>query len=434
MYSRIRFFAVLSALTCALTLEIFVVGCRKSSCDETLPSIQITSPSSAATFYFHESIPIRAIVTDDLQLKSITLEITDSQNNRYLAAEAYTPGGNRFEIDHTLQHDDLYLSSGTYYVRITANDGENEQIAFREIQLMEAPRTIEKIFAVRVAGSNSTIDSLHEESLIPCINFSGIINFGGIESRTKQLVAASSNPASLVSLSLPFFESIPVTFPTSNDELTACYHDRIQHRFIWGTQSGNTWSTSAIGTQLLSASLSNTPITFIMRSPQYIITISNAGNTSFVNVLRSDNGVSETSISVDWEIKGAVYLPAENNRILLVGNQNGAAHFAWLNLSTSSINEVFNFYESSPIRGVYASENNDFFVIHDAGIARYYNVLNNYTLNNTLVPERLVYDDLENQVWAITPQTLYRLEATGQSVLQSIPTSNLTDLWIQYNK
>ena len=421
-------------MTLWVAIALSAVSCKKDRSDSLAPSIEINSPTIGSTYYYNSTISIEAVVTDDRQLKSVLVEITDAQNNRYLSPHLFSPIAKRFELNHTILCDDLYLSSGTYFVRITADDGENEQIAFREIQIMEAPRLIERIFAVRNNGFTASIDTLHDETLLPCINFQGDYRFGGIESRTRHLIASDTSPSSLLSVSLPYFENLSAAFPPSNDELTAFFHDRIGHRFLWGTHAGDIWSTATIGTQLFSSSIGNAPITCIAGSRDHIITISGESSSAYINALRMDNGVVETSIQVDWEVKGAVFLEAESNRVLLVGNQNGAAHFAWLNLATSAINEVFNFYESSLVLGVYECEGNDFFVVHESGIARYYNLLNNYTMNNSLIPDKLLYDDLENQLWAITPQILYRMEATGQSILQSIPASNVADLWIQYNK
>jgi len=434
MYSRVNHFSVYYAQLIGILLLTTAISCRKKACDEIAPTIQITTPTTGEVFYYQNTIPIEALITDDQRLESVTVEVTDAQNNRYLASQAFNTNDNRFELNHTIVHNDLYLSSGNYYVRITANDGENEQVAFREIQLIEAPRRIERIFTVSSQGSLTTIDTLHNESIMPCIDFNSAYRFGGVESRTRQLAVTGASPASLMVLDIPFFLNIPAPFPTSNDLITAFHHDQREHQFFWGMQSGDIWTTSTNGTQLFYASPVNSTLSIITSSPSHIIAISGSPSESTIHVLRRNSGIEETSLLVDWEIKGAVYLTGESGRILLLGNQNGAAHFAWLNLTTSAINEVFNFYESSAVQSTYSCENNDFIVIHDAGIARYYNLLDNYTLSTSVHPNKVVYDDLENEVWAITPQALYRMDGAGQLTLQTIPATNLVDAWIQYNK
>jgi hypothetical protein len=139
-------------------------------------------------------------------------------------------------------------------------------------------------------------------------------------------------------------------------------------------------------------------------------------------------------LSIDWEVKGIVHLNSENQRELLIGNDVGAAHFAWLNLSTSAINEVFNFYDSSPVISVCDASDNNFYAVQTDGIAHYTNGLNNYTMSTILSPQKLVFDDLGNTVWAITSDGLVQLDESAQSMLQSIAAPGIQDVWIKYNK
>jgi Bacterial Ig domain len=435
MYSLVIRFALYSAVLICLSVLIGLTGCRKQQCDDSPPSIEILSPAIGSTFYYDNIISIRARITDNQRLKSIELEITDAQNNRFLTSETYTPTGNSYDIATDIQHNDRYLSSGTYFVRITASDGENEQIAFREIQLVEAPRRLERLFVIRTSGTTAAIDTLSNSALQPCLSFNNDYLFGGIDSRTQQLIASGSDPESFMSLAFPFFNPLPASFPATTDVLTSFHHDKVNHRFLWGTQSGTIWKTDATGTQLFSSE-ANGSVQVIGVCPSHLITITqSAGNNAYyVNAHRSDNGVLEIALPISWEVKAIIHLEAESQRVLLVGNQSGAAHFAWLNLATSAINEVFNFYETSPVSYACEAEQNDFVVIHEAGIARYNNLLDSYTLGNTVNATKVVFDDLENALWAVTPQTLYKMDANGQNILQTIAAPGLLDVWIKYNK
>ena len=204
---------------------IAVIGCRKKNRDETLPTIRIETPAQGSFYYFGDDIPIEAIVEDNEQLESIEVAITDRQGNRVLRTETYSPSESTFKINLSIKHDDPYLSSGTYYVRVRASDGENEQFAFREIQLTEAPRQIENLFVIRDTGGSCSIDSLSESTLNPCLQFPHQYFKGGINARTNQLVICSTNPDDLSSYSYPWFEILNTNFPPSNDIITAFYHD-----------------------------------------------------------------------------------------------------------------------------------------------------------------------------------------------------------------
>jgi hypothetical protein len=410
-----------------------VAACNKHDHDTSSPVIRIEAPTTGTIFYFGNSIQIDAIITDDRKLESVQLDVTDAQNNRYLQSQSFIPTENSFQLDYSLTHNDLYLPSGTYYVRITASDGENQQIAFCEIQLIEAPRRQERVFIIRENATSALIDTLQDITLSSCLEFASGYFFGGIDSRTNQLVACGQSPASLLSNIFPDFQNANTPFPLTTELISAFHHDKANHCFYWGTNAGSLFRTNINGTQQV-ATLGNAAITAIGSSPTNIVAFSEGSSGNFIHAIRNDNGVIETSIPLDWDVIGVVHLNSENNRELLIGNQNGAAHFAWLNLSTSAINEVFNFYDSSPVLSVCEAASNHFYVQHEAGIGHYVNSLNNYTMSSVVTAEKLVFDDLGNTLWAVTSEGAVRLDENAQSILQSIAAPGIQDVWIKYNK
>jgi hypothetical protein len=408
-------------------------ACNKHDHDTASPIIRIETPTTGNIFYFGNSIQLDAIITDDRKLESVQLDVTDAQNNRYLQSQSFFPTENSFQLNYSLTHNDLYLPSGTYYVRITASDGENQQIAFREIQLTEAPRLQERVFILQENGTSTLIDTLQNNNLAPCIDFATGYLFGGIDSRTNQLVACGQSPASLLSNIFPDFQNANTPFPLTTELISAFHHDKANHCFYWGTNAGSLWRTSVNGTQQV-ATLGNADITAIGSSPTHILVFSEGTSGNYIHAIRNDNGVIETSLPIDWDVVGIVHLNSENQRELLIGNQNGAAHFAWLNLSTSAINEVFNFYDSSPVLSVCEAAGNHFYAQHEAGIGHYINSLNSYTMSSVVTAEKLVFDDLGNTLWAVTSEGAIRLDENAQSILQTIAAPGIQDVWIKYNK
>jgi hypothetical protein len=376
---------------------------------------------------------VNATVQDDRQLEYVTLEIIDAQNIRFLETKSYYPTGNTLEINYTIAHNDLFLSSGTYYVKITASDGVNQQIAFREIQLIEAPRLLERIFVVRDVGGTTAIDSLSGNNLLPSFTYAHAYNFGGIDSRTQQLVLCGANPATLASYSYPDLQTINAAFPLTDDVISAFYHDKRQHSFFWGTEQGHIWKTTTSGTQLV-ALTGPSRVTHIGMHSGYLLVATQGVTNNFIHVIRADNGIIETTLPFSWELKGTVELASDNNRVLLIGNQNNAAHFVWLNLATTAFNEVFNFYETSLVRSLCIGSGNDFYVVHENGLAHYSNALDSYTLNADLTPTKLIYDDLQHVLCGVLTDELLFLNETGLNTLQSIASPGIQDVWLKYNK
>jgi hypothetical protein len=409
------------------------VSCRKKNTDESYPTIQIEMPTQGRLFNYGDEISIKARIQDDNQLESIEVAITDSQGNKFLQTETFSPSNNTFDASLTIRHNDLYLTGGTYYVRIRASDGENEQFAFREIQLIEAPRQIENLLIVRDTGGSCSIDTLSGSSFLPYFQFAHEYFAGGVNSRSNQLVIGSIHPNEMHSFLYPEFESISASFPPSNDVITAYHHDQQNRCFYWGTLSGVIWKTDVQGTRIFSSTNAGR-ITSIGSGWQRVVVSSENVTQQFVSAIRSDNGIIETTLTIDWHIKGIIHLSSESNRILLLGNQSNTSRFAWLNLSTSAINEVYNLYEASPVISACDGSGNDFYVVHSAGIVRYNNVMNSYSMSNFQQAEKLVYDEIGNSLWAVGSQTLTHLDGSAETVLQSYPIAGLKDFWIKYNK
>ena len=412
---------------------LLAAGCKKRNQDEVFPSIRIDSPTIGQMFFYLNTIDINASITDDRKLESVIVEVTNAQNVRYLESKTFYPDDKTFELNYTITHDDLILPSGTYYIRIRSSDGENETTVFREIQLIEAPRILERVFIIRDIGVATAIDTLQGGILSPCITYPQSYLFGGIDSHSQQLVACGNSATSLMGFLYPEFETLNTGFPPTNENITAFYHDKIHHCYFWGTQEGNLWRTSINGTQLF-ATIGNAPVSRIGIHSNVIIAASEGPTGNYLYVVRNDNGVIETALPFNWEMEGMIEMTSEPNRVLLIGNENGTAHFVWLNLTTSAFNEVFNFYESSLVQSVCDGNGNDFFVVHSSGLAQYTNLMSNYTVNGNLIPAKLIFDDLQQSLWAITPNQLHRLDESGQSVVQTIAAPDIQDLWFKYNK
>ncbi len=437
MYSPVRFFFVSNPkaryFLCFAFCISLLQSCRKCNEDNQSPIIQIETPATGTTFYYLNTIQIRAYISDNLQVESVKIEVTNSQNVRFLESKEFFPRKASFDLNYTITHNDLYLPSGIYYIKISSTDGANESIVFREIQLIEAPRMLERIFVVRDLAGTSSIDTLLNNDLMSCLNYPYPYLFGGIDSRTQQLVSCGSTPASLLCYSYPDFELLNTPFPSTNETITSFVHDREHHCFYWGTQQGKIWRTTTTATQLF-ATLGNTPVVQIGTHSNVIIASTQGAPNNLLHVIRNDNGIATTALPFSWELKGILELSAENNRVLLIGNNNNAAHFVWLNMNTSAFNEVFNFYESSGVRSVCKGSDNDFYVVHENGLAHYSNVMNNYTINADAIPDKLIYDDQEHALFAVHQNELRVFDEAGLSLLQTTSAPGIVDVWLKYNK
>jgi hypothetical protein len=379
---------------------------------------------------------VQGVVTDETRLEYVTVDVINTSGSRVLQAYNFSPNDMRQEIDVTLSHDDLYLPSGTYNVKITATDGENTQMAFQEIQLVEAPRILERIFLIRAGNTTTAIDSLNNGAAVPWVSYEGVAAFGGIDSRNNQLVISNTEPSAMSSLRFPDLEPIIAPLPFEENPLTAFYHDMERNQFIWGNTNGQLMLTDLTGSRLFSYIYASNRIKLITATALHIIAISESTITgsNYIHVYPRSSGMPVIELPVNWEINGALPLRSDEHFIILGGNNTGEGHFAYLNLNTGAINENFNFYDQSSVESLCAGAGDDFYAIQSSGIVRYSNNFASYSVNNTIHPDKLIYDDLNNAVWAIEASGIHQFDEVLITETAQFPISGVTDLWLKYNK
>jgi len=149
-----------------LTLILVLLNsCRKDS-DERAPQISILNPAEFSNFDIGEEIIIQIQVSDDQNLEYVRVDITNASQSRVAGPSEYTNfSGTSDSRSIGINVTNSQLPSGIYFIRAVVGDGENERVVFREISLSEIPLKLNRIYAFRALGPNSTtVDSLNRQS------------------------------------------------------------------------------------------------------------------------------------------------------------------------------------------------------------------------------------------------------------------------------
>jgi ligand-binding sensor domain-containing protein len=140
------------------------------------------------------------------------------------------------------------------------------------------------------------------------------------------------------------------------------------------------------------------------------------------------------SVPIGYDVRGMVLMDSQN-KILVVGNDNGNSHFMFYNNETNAMNAVFNFYESSQVSGIWPGDNGSFYVAHTAGIAYYTNYLDQYVINSTLQPSEIHFEHLSGAVYAIVPNDgIHILSQNCGNEIGFVAGSDYFDVLFHYNK
>ncbi len=431
VYSR-RFFPVSACL-----LLLILSGCRKNKSDTSAPVIVFEQPNSGASFFYQDAIPVKASVTDDRELVSIRIQITNAANQSFLNEINYQNAGSSKNINEIIFNSNLYLFSGTYYVKITANDGENESVAFREIQLNEAPKILDRVYSITQTSSDFIeIDSINTTGFHSHLSFNALYGKGNLNSRNSNCAIANSNNGNIHVLEFPELisqGSWPGNTSVSN-YFTSSFYDENNYEYFVGSADGKVWKIRGTGIiNLATSSINNDQVKLIEVTTNYIYTLTTSLiGVRYINVYHRSTGAIYHSLQVYYDIKGMIEMTDENH-ILVVGN-DVSSKFEIYNNETNVLNGVFNFYNSQPVTALWRGSQGNFYVHHADGITYYANNLDSFSVGVNILPTEIKYEPLSNLVYAVAADGLHLLNMQASTELLFLPKSNMKDIWFHYNK
>ena len=117
---------------------LVVLSCTKVT-DEIDPQIIIESPVEFTSFNLPDTMLIKAVVSDDNNVESIKISVTDENFVTVFGAYSYPPSGNPTNIEDELVIDDVLMESGIYYLKIRVYDGKTQRMLLGKYILMRCP-------------------------------------------------------------------------------------------------------------------------------------------------------------------------------------------------------------------------------------------------------------------------------------------------------
>lgn len=137
-------------------LIFFFIACQKEKKDTSSPSVSISNPVAGQGFNMFDTIQVTAHVHDDRQLTSVVVGLSDANNSvvQYSYPVPAQSNDFGFTIDYYLT--DHHLSSGFYYLTISANDGANSTTASVKIYVTASP-TVKTGYFIVTATQPKTV-------------------------------------------------------------------------------------------------------------------------------------------------------------------------------------------------------------------------------------------------------------------------------------
>ena len=122
----------------AIIITFLTFACKKEV-DENPPTIEVIKPIENTSYNTFDTIFIKALLKDDKQLKFASAELQDANLVTILPPSSQTLDTPEHQFITDLIIDNIHLSSGKFYVLITAKDEVNTTRSFTEIHVNGLP-------------------------------------------------------------------------------------------------------------------------------------------------------------------------------------------------------------------------------------------------------------------------------------------------------
>ena len=415
--SKTTFFIILS--TVAL---LAAISCKKKN--QSSPVVTLNAPANGSTFTVGDTIPVSGTITDNIPIENIGITLLNDQYQPASVGTSFSEGGKTtISFNDTYVVNDLQLASGTYYISLSAYDGENTANDTKRIYLNAAPQVRTGIYLVTASNNSSThvaiVDSAHNAQRI--LTLSGDYSSAAISALYQQVYVCGKYSGSLNAINLssqsvawsipatgtsaPFFEYISY----SNAVIYTCYY------------SGNIIGYNNVQSTVLNASaaLAFYPITILNNNGSLFVEQHEVNGNSEILMEYNSSGASLQNTPLNAKL--VQMFTIDQNDVILFGNSSSHGIIESYNSQSNVIQTLAVCDSMNDAVELYSG---NYALALTTGIYEY-----NYS-NNILSPfipasnaSSIAYDNVNNQLFAAVGSTLYVYNASGSGLLYSVNAS-----------
>lgn len=416
---------------------LLFVSCKKEI-DEIGPGITISSPSEGAIYNYEDLIPISATISDDKKLSSVVVSITNSQGQAFLGSINITNPDNPLTLNQTIVYDNLLITGGTYFVRITASDGENESVVFRQITLVESPKVLKRIYVMTQNVGQLNVDTLAGSQINNWMTLPYEYHFGQVFSRSQTFSLAHSgnrlNVLDAMELTEQWTTSIPNIF--GNNFFTCSTTDIADNKFYVGCADGKVRRVDATGglSELFTLPQSFIPKKILTHDQYLIVLQENILQTQQqIAVFNKYFGFFIQSAAIDFDVKSLLNT-GEALKIILAGNSGNESEFRYYNIETNFTNGVFTLYNQSLISDAWPVANNRFMCAHSDGIFLYDYNINSLSGGLSIAAKKIIPDETGARCFVISDAGFHIINNAATQEVLFVAKNGVVDMGVVYNK
>lgn len=406
--------------------------------DNEAPKVIVDRPYENQTFSTVDTIPIVAQITDNEQITSVSVSLLDENFGSLGVMRSYSASGGQVNFGVDFVIDQPFLASGTYYIAVRANDGENIGSGFAKIQLTAIERIIENFIVVTNNLTKSQVYIGQDiGSMVQKAEFTIDLRgaaFNYIQDILGMAGGEIGNANFFEIEEFTLLQTIPGYGTSSLPYFLGLNYSITTERFLLMQRDPQIRVLDKYGIPNSSIELAQNFLpeqTFIVDDDIFVeqksLTSPNrilarfAASGLLLNTYTVSGTVREVSRKSDQE--SFVWVDSEEGTKMLI-----------LNYSNNLLAEAY----TRPNEALYASleiGKGVFLISTATGLYRYaYAGGGTSVLNSSVMPQELYYDDLHGFIYGSENQTLHQFSATGQLINTRTFPEKIAYFAINYNR
>ena len=177
-----------------LVLLTLFFSCKKEEIDNKSPTISILLPLQNQIFTALDTIQVRGIITDNIGITSFSISLRNSNNINVLLGISKNLSTITYNLNEQIILDDLYLTSGSYTLKMSAFDGVNQTDSYIPLTINEFPKTRNGFFVFSNSGSINQVSKLSNALIATSfsISYGDFLN-GLVNSYSHEVITCPSS-------------------------------------------------------------------------------------------------------------------------------------------------------------------------------------------------------------------------------------------------
>jgi hypothetical protein len=423
-------------------LGILLLSCKKEK-DENGPKVTFNTPLSDQNFQIFDTIPVSVTISDETKITAATLSLVDQNYisvGQAIAIPVISSPNMTSGTEYILSN--IHLGSGSYYLFVSASDGNNVSKTYQRIRIAEVPKKIKKIFVSTAVSQYEThlffIDSafnsmdLYQTFSGDCLSISTSSYFqeafvcgyysGGYSGFNLTDQSIKFNIPSSGNIGAPYFTAY---YSEDKKNYVARYDEPIKGY----DYSGNIIYNATANPGYYARKLYMNGVNLIAEEKQ---------KTSSGKILVSfySTGIAEQQTAISQDV--LTFCEKDDHSVFVFGNLSGQGV---IQLYDRLDNNLWNPYPYSLASGSILSavkiDMDTYLIGHSNGTIYKYQYQNSsvtpYLTGYTAI--QLKYDEFNNDVYIAEVNQVTRIDYPSKTIVNSITsTENITDISLLYNR